>query len=334
MNILVIKQTSLGDVLHSSGHIRAIKNQYPDCRLVVLTANSAEQIFSNNSSIDELILIDRYGFKRNWWRKPIWAFREITRVCQEVRKLQFDIAFDLQGLAKSVLFLYAAKAKQKYVKGNWIGLNGFKDKSLHAIDEMSRLLGLAGIHTDDVKMEFGASVKDQQAVNLLIGDLNPSAKPIVVMSPFSRWPSKDWPIDRYIELAERLSANYLVLFTGAPDKQTVIDEALTQLESLQIINLAGKLSILEFTELVRRARFMVTGDSFPMHVSSATQTPVLALFGPTNEKRVGPRGEDDRVLRVDGCEQCKKRNCPRYCLGNLQTDRVSEMINDSFSLKE
>ena len=109
MNILVIKQTSLGDVLHSTGHVRSIKQKFPESRLVLLTATTSEQIYRHSPWVDEIILIDRYGFKKNWCRKPAWAFGEMVRVWKEVRAKEFDIAFDLQGLAKSVIFLYKCK---------------------------------------------------------------------------------------------------------------------------------------------------------------------------------------------------------------------------------
>ena len=103
MNILVIKQTSLGDVLHASGHIRAIKRQFPKSRLVLLTDKTSRDIYRHNLWVDHIIEIDRYGFKANWYRNPVWAFREMRRVMAEVREEKFDLAFDLQGLAKSVI---------------------------------------------------------------------------------------------------------------------------------------------------------------------------------------------------------------------------------------
>jgi ADP-heptose:LPS heptosyltransferase len=328
MNILVIKQTSLGDVLHSTGHVRSIKQKFPDSRLVLLTATSSEQIYRHNPWIDEIILIDRYGFKKNWWRKPVWAFGEMGRVWKQIRSQKFDIAFDLQGLAKSVVFLYGARAGKKYVKGNWWGLKGFSNKALHAITEMDGVLKLAGVPVSDTSMEFATSEQDKFKVDQLLKDVSPDNRPILIMSPYSRWPSKDWPLDKYVQISEALSTLCQVIFTGSPDREVEIQQQLDQVKNHGALNFAGKLSLLEFVELVSQANLMLTGDSFPMHVAGARKTPVIALFGPTDEQRVGPLGENAWVIRVDGCSKCDLINCARACLKRLDSNLVLEAVKN------
>ena len=334
MNILVIKQTSLGDVLHSTGHVRSIKQKFPNSHLVLLTATSSEQIYQHNPWVDEIILIDRYGFKKNWWKKPLWAFGEMNRVWKQIRSKQFDIAFDLQGLAKSIVFLYGARAPNKYVKGNWWGIKGFSNKELHAIREMDEVLKMAGIPVNDTSMEFAAGENDEAKVSKLLKDINPDKKPILIMSPFSRWRSKDWPLDNYIKISESLSSVCQVVFTGSPDRELEIQGQLDQVQSNGAVNFAGRLSLLEFVELVGLADLMLTGDSFPMHVAGAKKTPVIALFGPTDEKRVGPLGKKAQVIRVDGCNKCDRSSCPRACLKRLDSDLVLNAVKNQLNLAD
>ena len=331
MNILVIKQTSLGDVLHSTGHVRSIKQKYPDSRLVLLTATSSEQIYRHNPWVDEIILIDRYGFKKNWWRKPVWAFGEMNRVWKQIRSKKFDIAFDLQGLAKSVVFLYGARAEKKYVKGSWWGIKGFSNKTLHAITEMDEVLKLAGVPVSDTSMEFATSEQDKVKVDKLLKNINPDNRPILVMSPYSRWLSKDWPLHNYVQLSEVLSSTCQVVFTGSLDREMEIQQQLDQRKNHGAINLAGKLSLLEFVELVNQANVMLTGDSFPMHVAGARKTPVIALFGPTDEHRVGPQGKGARVIRVNDCNKCDRANCARACLTRLDPALVLEAVENQLT---
>lgn len=327
MNILVIKQTSLGDVLHASGHIRAIKKHYPHSKLFLLTANTSADIYRHSPWVDELILIDRDRIKENWRRKPLWAIKEMMRLRSKVREYKFELAIDFQGLAKSVFFLYGAKAENKFVKGNWWGLKGFRNKNLHAIKEMDALLRVAGIPASDTTMEFAIGDDDRLSVARLLLKINPENKPILIVSPFSRWHSKDWPLKNYMAVCEAVSNTYRVVFSGAPDRKIDIDRAMV--ESCQnAVNMAGRQSLLEFAELTSRASLMLTGDSFPMHVAGAKQTPVIALFGPTDENKVGPLGAQDRVIRVSGCDVCDKRNCPRHCLSRLGSDEVIRMINE------
>ncbi len=331
MNILIIKQTSLGDVLHASGHIRAIKKHYPDARLVLLTANSSADIYRYNPMVDQLILIDRYGFKNNWYKKPAWAFAEMTRVWREVRQQHFDLAIDLQGLAKTVLFLYGARADQKIVKGNWWGLKGFRDKSLHAIKEMDEVLAIAGIPVDDSAMAIYTSESEKCSVDSLLADINPENKPILILSPYTRWKSKNWPLTKYIEICESLAGSYCLVITGSQDRKEdiqagLINAGLNQSSRKSVHNLAGNISLLEFAELVGRAELMITGDSFPMHLAGARDTPVIALFGPTDENKVGPLGRHDRVIRVEGCDVCDRSDCSRLCLNRLASEDVVQAI--------
>jgi ADP-heptose:LPS heptosyltransferase len=149
-----------------------------------------------------------------------------------------------------------------------------------------------------------------------------------VISPYSRWLSKDWPLQNYCAVSKSVAENFLVLFTGTDDRRPEIDAGLRDSGDTDAINLAGKLSLLEFVELAGRASLVLTGDSFPMHVAGARGTPVVALFGPTDETRVGPRGKEDQVIRVEGCDTCDLKSCPRLCLQRLQPGQVIVHVNN------
>ncbi|MGI9315832.1 MAG: glycosyltransferase family 9 protein [bacterium] len=329
MRILVIKQTSLGDVLHSTGHVRTIKQTWPDSELVLLTATGSADIYRHSPWVDKMILVDRYRVKHNWYREPYWCFRHMRDVLRQVRAQSFDLAFDLQGLAKTVLFLYGARAREKFVKGRWPGLKGFRYPHLHAIKEMDGVLALAGIENPDTTMEFATSSRERQKVDLLLQTLNPENKQLVVFSPFSRWPSKDWPLRNYVELASAMTDDYLVLFTGAPDRAGEIEKVLGLSPKSNILNLSGKLNLLEFAELVRRTALMLTGDSFPMHVAVACNTRVIALFGPTDEKRVGPPPKLSCVMRAPDCEKCDRQVCPKNCMAAIPVESVKLQIDSA-----
>ncbi len=330
MKILVIKQTSLGDVLHSTGHIRALKKRYPDSHLSLLTASASMDIYRYNPWVDEIIVIDRDRIKRNWYREPVRVWREISAVMAKIRRHRFDLAIDLQGLAKSVLFLYGARSERKLVKGNWWGLEGFRNRNLHAIQEMDQALALAGIPTTDTSMEFCVSAKEKRTVDHLLARINPQAKPLLIMSPFTRWPSKDWPLENYLLTRKAVMEQFHVLFTGSRERRGEVKEAMNLHgltgEQISDTNLLGALTLPEFAELARRAEWMLSGDSFPMHVAGAVKTPVVALFGPTDEKKTGPLGTHDQVIRVAGCSRCDRPSCPRRCLARLDPAQVVRAI--------
>jgi heptosyltransferase-2/heptosyltransferase-3 len=328
VKILVIKQTSLGDVLHSTGHVRAIKQTWPECELVLLTATGSADIYRHNPWVDRMILVDRYRVKHNWFREPVWCIRHMNDVMSQVRSDWYDFAFDLQGLAKSAVFLYGARAKQKFIKGAWPGIKGYRRSNLHAIREMDGVLRLAGIENIDTSMEFATSEHEVEKIDNLLDKFNPAGKPFIIFSPFSRWPSKDWPLDFFLQVAKRIANDRLVLFTGAPERAALIEQALMRSPESSIISLAGKLSLLEFAELVRRAALMLTGDSFPMHVAVACKTEVVALFGPTDEARVGPPEGLGYVVRAPDCRKCDRRDCSRHCLAKITVESIEQKIQE------
>ena len=328
MNILVIKQTSLGDVLHSTGHVRTIKENFPDCRLTLLTADSSVDIYRHNPWVDEIILFEHSRVKREWRRHPLRTARYIAGVISRVRSTDFDLAFDLQGLARSVVFLYGARAGKKYVKGNWPGLGRFRNPALHAIAEMDGVLERARLSVIDTSMEFFTGAAERHYVDRLLEQINPDNKPLLIFSPFSRWPSKDWPLHHYIDLATRIAGEYSVAVTGSPDSRRRIDHALPGECAAQPANLAGRLSLVQFAELAGRARLMLSGDSFPMHLACARNTPVVALFGPTDESKTGPVGARHEVIRAPNCTRCDHPRCRRYCLGKLSTDTVFRVLRE------
>jgi len=326
VNILVIKQTSLGDVLHSTGHIRTIRENFPDSRITLLTATSSYDIYRHNPNIDDVILFERYRVKSDWYKHPLWAIQHISDVMRQVRSCDYDVAIDLQGRLKSVIFLYAAKAKRKIVKGNWWGLDGFRQRELHAIREMDEVLNKAGLVVNDTHMELHVSSVERQKVKQLLTEINPGNKKLVILSPFTRWPGKNWPLDHFAQFAKNLSEDMRAVFTGSDTDGAPIQKLLDS-DSVLGVNLAGKLSLLEFAELVKQSSALLTGDSFPMHVAGAMGTPVIAVFGPTDEGRVGPVGRNAIVLRADDCDRCYRRsNCPKRCMERVSPKQVMESL--------
>lgn len=327
MNVLVIKQTSLGDVLHATGHVRAIKRQYPHCHLTLLTADTSAGIFRHNPYVDEIIEFERYRVKRQWWRRPAWTLHHLGEVMAAVRARRYDLAIDLQGRWKSVLFVYGARARRRFVKGNWPFVAGFRDRELHALDEMAKVLELAGIDAGDVAMELFTPPAARERAAALLEEAGLGGRDYLVLSPFTRWPSKNWPLDDYAALVRALPADVVPVVTGAGTDRAAVEEFLSRLPADAVVNLCGVLDLEEFAALVEGARAMVSGDSFAMHLAWACRTPVVALFGPTAESRVAPTDGPRAVLRADvDCRICYRRRCPRRCIDAIGVHEVLDAL--------
>ena len=116
MKILLIKQTSLGDVLHMTPVIRALRKWKPESEIDIVTDKRALGILKNNPYINKLYVLDIYKYEKEIFKSPLKFFstiKEFFSHIKEVRKKKYDIAIDLQGLERSVIFLYLCKAKKK-----------------------------------------------------------------------------------------------------------------------------------------------------------------------------------------------------------------------------
>jgi len=329
MNILVIKQTSLGDVLHSTAHVRAIRQYLPSCRLTVLTSTTAYDIYRHNPHINRIILFDRYRVKRDWWRHPVWVVSHIIETFREVRQESYDLVLDLQGRWKSVIFLWGARASQRFVKGRWWFARSFHRPELHALEEMNGVLELAGIQKADYRTEFFTSTREIKTIDRQLDHFELETGRWILCSPLSRWPTKDWPLSRYVELVWRLPSDIGFVFTGIAEDRRLIHTALRDLPTKRTVSLVGDLSLAELAELVSRAAAVVTGDSFSMHLSVAKGRPTVALFGPTDEQRVGPLGGLTAMLRAEdqNCDRCYRRKwCPRACIRAIRVEQVIQAL--------
>ncbi|GJL80743.1 MAG: lipopolysaccharide heptosyltransferase I [marine bacterium B5-7] len=331
MNILVIKQTSLGDVLHSTGHIKAIKAKYPDSRLTLLTADSSADLFRDNPNVDELILFERYRVKRDWWRHPLWTLGHFKDTLKRVRVTEYDLAIDLQGRWKSVLFLYAARTRRRIVKGRWPFVEGFRDRRLHALDEMDRVLTLAGIDSDDTRMELFISDEVIARAKTKLRESGWDGLPYVIFSPFTRWPSKNWKTEGFTHLAAALQGRCAVVISGARSDQEVASQFVNDNDLTSVINLCGELDLNEFAAIVSAAQAVISGDSFAMHLAVACNTPVVALFGPTDETRVGPSGQAVILRGPAPCVRCYRMNCEKRCIDSIEPVDILKAL-DSLSV--
>ena len=195
---------------------------------------------------------------------------------------------------------------------------------------MTQVLAQADIPVDNTRMEFicGPDVANTLRVKLQAYDQNDLSAPskrrgFVVISPFTRWASKNWPLDRFIQIASILSKNHVVLMTGTKTDQKAITACQLALNApTSIINLAGQLSLAELAELMSQAELVISGDSFPMHLATAVFAPLVTLFGPTDERKTGPRSDNSIVLRPAECNRCDKPGCARTCLTQIPVSQL------------
>jgi ADP-heptose:LPS heptosyltransferase len=146
---------------------------------------------------------------------------------------------------------------------------------------------------------------------------------------------KQWPVERYADAGRRLveHAGATIVLSGSAGDRTMVETVKSRLPGHKVIDVAGLADLLTLAGLIERMDLLVTGDTGPMHLAVAVGTPVVAVFGPSDPARYGPRGPLDRVVRVDlPCSPCNRiRLPPARCVGHTPDCLEAITVDDVFS---
>lgn len=341
MKILLIKQTSLGDVLHMTPVIRALKKWKPESEIDIVTDKRALEILKNNPYINKLYVLDIYKYEKEIFKSPLKFFstiKEFFSHIKEVRKKKYDIAMDLQGLERSVIFLYLCKAKKKYAKGKWAFVKSNYYVDINAIVGLISFLKFFDCPNDGVDLDYFLPETIEEDFNKTIERIKQTKnfeieKDYIVFSPFSRWETKDLSINKAREIIAEIKKlkDIQIIVSATSDYNEECKEIVEGFDN--VLDSSGLFNLTELAYLIKNSKCMLTVDSFPMHTGCAFKKPLIAIFGPTSEIRVGPIAENSEVFRADNieCEKCyKRKNCPNnhICIENIDSKLLAKRLID------
>lgn len=288
--ILVVRLSSLGDVVLATPALRAIRAGFPAAEIVVAVERRFAAVLRQNPRIDRLVEAES---------GPAGALRALLESRRALRaEPRFDLAIDLQGLRRSAIWVYASRARLRMGRGRprpfWHSAVE-PDLRRHAVRVGAEILERIGIPAGEGDPEISTDPSADETLLRKLADRGVADRGFVVLQPFSRWRSKDWPAERWEAVVESLAAarRVPVVVSGAPGEE----EAAARIAASGAVSLAGALTLAEALCLYRRARFLVSGDTGPMHAAAALGTRVVALFGPTLPERTGPWGRGHEVVQ-------------------------------------
>lgn len=337
--ILIIKPSAFGDILHALPLLDRIKTVYPEISVSWVASLAYTDMLTENKLIDKLFIFDRkkWGRKRNILK----TLRESKKFILDIRKEQFDIVIDLQGLLRSGVITFLSGAPIK------IGLSDSRegsrffynrivtvhDKKRHAVDRYLKVFDLLDNHGNKPRgVSFPVCCTeeaDKFADNFFADNKIYPQDKVIALNPNARWESKCWNSEKFSELADLIACQFgaKVIFIGGPSDKPSVEKIIFNTKS-RPFNLAGKTGLLELASLLKRVDCLVTNDSGPMHLAVAVHTPVIALFGPTDPVKTGPYGKGNEVIRKDiECSFCFKRVCPtKKCMALISVEEVLDNI--------
>jgi heptosyltransferase I len=325
--ILIVKPSSLGDVVHSLPFLNAVKTCFPEAEIHWVIAKGLEGILDGHPMIERLWIINKDA-----WKKIDNAKNTVTEIgilFKELKTEHFDLVVDLQGLLRSGIITSATRAPvrigfQEAREGSRFfythKVKGGKD--IHAVARYLKIASFLGCDISRVSFPFPPESSSTFTSQLLTFNV-PTEYAVLV--PGARWKTKKWPPEKFGELASRLPVQSVVVGSKA-DKD--IADLIVSLSAGKAVSLAGKTSLPELIAVMRRAKFVISNDSGPMHIAAALGIPVLAIFGPTDPRRTGPYGKGHTIITAEEpCAPCFKKTCEDVkCLEGLSVDKIFEII--------
>ncbi|MCH7589976.1 lipopolysaccharide heptosyltransferase II [PVC group bacterium] len=330
MKTLIIKYSSLGDVIQATPLAKIIKERNGGETVSWLVEPQYEVFLKGNPSIDKIFLL-----RKPKKQPPILWLKNFIHLIRQLRGERFDRVIDAQGLFLSGLIAFLSRAKERVGFSN--AREGAPKFYTRKVDVSARPINAAkryGLLVSDAapdKLPFYIPRQNnwEGLEKKLLMEGCQKGKDIILLCPTSRWVTKNWPIQSFIELAHRIVAlvSHKVIFVGAPEDQHIqhlLDDGMGK----KTVNFLGSkaLKMEELITLVAKSRLFVTNDSGPMHLAAALGTPIVALFGPTSDELTGPNTDQCRIVKTDvDCRPCFKKVCPiqtHDCMKKLSVDDV------------
>lgn len=321
-NILIVKPSAIGDVVHTLPILNLLRRQFPQAKISWLITPACAGLLDGHSMVDEVILFERKRFAHSW--RNLAALRDLVSFAKDLSARQFDLAIDLQGLFRSAWITWQTRAPVRVGFANarefaWAAYTHrvpIRNLEQHAVERYLTLTESLGCPRSPVEFPFATNDADREFVRDLLG----SEEPYALLIPGTNWPTKRWPVERFAELVTPLREHYGLrsIAAGAPNEV----ELAAKITGAR--NLAGKTNLRQLTALIEGARLIICNDSGPMHLAAALRKPMVACFGPTNPIRTGPYEQMQSVLRIDiPCSPCYSRKCSHQsCLQWLKTQDV------------
>ena len=324
-HILLIKPSSLGDIVHAMPTCAAIRRAYPKARLTWLVKREWAGLVERIDGVDRVWPVT--STLKGW----------LSQV-SPLRAEQFDLVVDLQGLFRSAAIGWFSGSPLLVGFAN--GREGsprfysrrvsVPQSDMHAVDRYLLVAKAVGaVESGAPEFRFRIPQTDYDEVDRVLSrsGVTPGTS-WVAMNVSARWQTKRWPPASFAEVADRLQQEGwgAVVMIGGPDERAEVAEV-TRMMKTPAIDLAGATSVGQLPALLSRASLLITNDSGPMHVAAAVGTAIVALFGPTSAVRTGPYGAGHAVLSGNvPCSPCFSRTChntvPLECLRTVLPQQV------------
>jgi lipopolysaccharide heptosyltransferase I len=339
--ILVVKPSSLGDVVNALPFLISLRRRYPDRHIAWLVEEEAAGVLLGHPLLDHVVVSGRRRWGKEVSAPMRWpsALRETWALVSELRAGRYDLAVDLQGLLKSAVMLAVTGARVRVGFANaregsrWVLTHQVRlpSRPMHAVDRYLEVASFLGANPVSKAFVLPCEPEDEMRADALLVEagIGPGDR-VVALNPQARWPTKLWGEDRFARLGDILArrCGARIFIIGSPSDLPLANRVAARMKAIPFVA-AGRTDLRLLIALLKRVDLLVTLDSGPMHLGAALGIPLVALFGPTDPRLTGPYQGDGVVLREPlPCSPCLKRRCQikedRLCMRSISEAEVAD----------
>lgn len=292
-SILVVRLGAIGDVTNALAFASACKAASPDTRIGWAVHPLAHPLVEGHPAVDRVHLWERGGGWSEW-----------RRLVREIRDERYELAVDLQRIAKSSWLARSSGAprvlgydRRRAKELSWLLTREHIPRGsphAHMVEQVMEFASYLGLASSPPRRDLPADERADVWARATVEELGGS--PILVNLGASK-PENRWPAARFGEVARRLLEDHgPVALIGGPGDRAAAVEALSA-GGGGIADLVGKTDLRQLYHLMERSRLFVGCDTGPMHLAASRGLPVVAIFGPADPRRTGPWGPQHHVLR-------------------------------------
>jgi heptosyltransferase-1 len=313
-SVLLVRLSARGDIVFASPLVRAFRRTFPDIKITWIAESHTKDLIEGHPELDEILVVDRNGWKRLWKERRLGTLvGEVREVIGSLRKREFDLAIDLQGLLRSGIVTYLSGAPMR------IGL-GSKEKShllmTHVLSrragdrrkissEYRYLAEQLGLDLGDFRMEVPLAEEDRSWAAAREADLG-LAKGFFVALPFTTTPQKHWREDRWAQVMDRVAEELglpTVVLGGPEDKEAM--DRITGFASSEPTSLVGETTLTQASAMVERASLVIGVDTGLSHMAIAFDRPTVTIFGSNIPYTQPPTDRAKVIVNWLECSPCR-----------------------------
>ena len=339
--ILIIQTAFLGDVILCTPLIKSTRKFFPNSFISFLLIPQTKNIVENNPHLNEIIVYDKKGKEK--------GLKNFFKMVEKIKKRNFDLAIIPHRYLRCALLAYLAKIPQRIGFDKSIGSFLFTQKvtyqsNWHEVDRNLSLLSDFSHDLLDKTPELFPGPEDYSYASELLHDsgIKENDK-IVGVAPGSVWATKRWLSERFAEVSDLIikEAGAKVIFLGSNEDEKLCSEIGTLMKEKPVV-LAGKTNVLQSAAMISKCKVILSNDSAPVHIASAMNKPVVAIFGSTiPEFGFAPCGEGNIIIEkkmecrpcgIHGKNRCTEKHFK--CMTEISTQEVFEALLTRLSIQK